>query len=590
MLSSVTLCLALSLTPLAAQVEVPVLRTVGVHRVDLQAGRSQWLGPGGDPAWSPDGRKLYVEAQKAPLDQPPLGPLYTIAVPGGQAAELRNRDGLGLVKVSPSGLYLAAVDGSGATPLVVMLDARTGELAGPPLAIGALSELSIDAFAWAPAGDFLWIAGADGKLLRATKGEPAETFLDVPGLTAVWPSPDGRKLAIEAAGELRLLMHDEPNVEGVVLRDAKPDAPVLSAWWTDASDGVWFETAEQGSHWVSKVGLEGREPQAGWPLAGQVESRLGHRGSTLLYVAYGDGQAGLVQVNLETGEAGTVTLIDPAVPRRPMPDWRTAAPMPQPDGTDWAVTLGRTDRWGVSADEKYEFTDIDVSGKSVRVVRRGRSVGPSGVVFDARSVAYAGRTKPIADSPVAGDTRPGTMRWERPSPARWVVLHHTASRSDSGCLNSLTSPSSGKLAQLYADITPGSWMPAEPRTIGVHYLVLRSGKVLQLSEEKYITRHAGTGQWVNAGPVYDFNAETIGIEIVAEGNDFTPGQVRNVGRLVADICRRNDIPLEHVNGQKFVQGVLYHKDFASGLRGKPDPAGWPWGTMMQHAGAYLAGR
>ncbi len=182
------------------------------------------------------------------------------------------------------------------------------------------------------------------------------------------------------------------------------------------------------------------------------------------------------------------------------------------------------------------------------------------------------------------------MRWARPSPARWVVLHHTASRSDSGCLNALTSPSAGKLAQLYADITPGAWMPAEPRTIGVHYLVLRSGTVLQLAEENTITRHAGTGQWGNSGPIYDFNSETIGIEIVAEGNDFTSGQIRNVGRLVADICRRNAIPLEHINGRKFVEGVLYHKDFAAGLRGKPDPAGWPWSTMMQHAQAYVSGR
>ncbi|NUP99787.1 MAG: N-acetylmuramoyl-L-alanine amidase [Armatimonadetes bacterium] len=190
---------------------------------------------------------------------------------------------------------------------------------------------------------------------------------------------------------------------------------------------------------------------------------------------------------------------------------------------------------------------------------------------------------------MVGSTRPGTFRWSRPAPPRWVVLHHTAVSSDSGSLNALTSSSNGRIAQLYEDLTPDSLLGAEPGTIGVNYLVLRSGTVLQLAEERYLTRHAGTGQWGNRGPIYDFNVETIGIEIVGRGNDFTSGQVRNVGRLVADICRRQAIPLRHVAGQAFAEGVLYHRDFAGGLRGKPDPAGWPWSTMMRHAQAYLSG-
>lgn len=580
--------LLLWLLPLAGQTTAPVLRTVGVHRLDGQ-GRSHWLGPGGDPAWSADGRTLYVEAHRDPLDRAPLGPLYRIAVPGGAADSLRDKDGLGLVKVSPSGKYLAAVDAAG-LPAVVLVDTRTGELAGPPTPIAAISDASSDAFGWAPSADQLWIAGRDGALLTAVPGAVAKPAVALLGLDAVWPSPDGSRVAVRASGELRVLSAEDLAAEPVVLLPADPAAPVISCWWTAASDGLWVETLDEGLPWMKRYGLAGGLPEAGWPLAGEVLSRLGHRDDAVVYLARAGGEAGVVKLDLVTGGTATIARIDPAVPLRADPRWRVAAPAPRPDADEWAITLGRTDRWGVSEADKYQFTDVDVSGKTVKVVRRGRNVGPSGVVFDARETAYLGRKAPAAVSAAVADVRPGTMRWARPSPARWVVLHHTASRSDSGCLNALTSPSSGKLAQLYADITPGSWMPAEPRTIGVHYLVLRAGTVLQLAEENTITRHAGTGQWANAGPIYDFNSETIGIEIVAEGNDFTAGQIRNVGRLVADICRRNSIPLEHINGRKFVEGVLYHKDFAAGLRGKPDPAGWPWGTMMQHAQAYLAGR
>ncbi len=581
--------LLLWLLPLAGQETLPVLRTVGVHRLDPAAGRSRWLGPGGDPAWSADGRTLYVQAHRDPLDRLPLGPLYAIAVPSGTAGSLRDKDGLGLAKVSPSGKYLAALDAA-ALPAVIRVDVRTGELAGPPTPLGPVSEAAIDAFAWAPGSDRLWIAGRDGALLSAVPGEPAEALAVVAGLDAVWPSPDGTRLATRVAGELRLLTVEDPAAEPGVVLPADQAAPVRACWWTAASDGLWVEADDEGARWVKRYALSGGLPEAGWPLAGEVLSRLGHREDTVLYLGRAGAEAGVVELDLTTGAAETLARIDPAVPLQADSRWRIAAPAPQPQSEAWAITLGRTDRWGVSEHDKLQFTDVDVSGKTVRVVRRGRNVGPSGVVFDARQTAFLGRKAPVAASGVVDDVRPGTMRWARPSPARWVVLHHTASRSDSGCLNALTSPSAGKLAQLYADITPGAWMPAEPRTIGVHYLVLRSGTVLQLAEENTITRHAGTGQWGNSGPIYDFNSETIGIEIVAEGNDFTSGQIRNVGRLVADICRRNAIPLEHINGRKFVEGVLYHKDFAAGLRGKPDPAGWPWSTMMQHAQAYVSGR
>jgi len=582
--------LLLWLLPLAGQEQVPSLRTVGVHRLDMAGRKAQWLGPGGDPAWSADGRKLYVQAHQAPLGKPALGPLYSIAVPSGAADALRDKDGLGLVKVSPSGRYLAVVDNS-ALPAIILVDARTGELAGPPTPIGPVTEDTVDVFGWSPTIDRLWVAGRDGGLVSVLPGQSGVPLVALLGLDAVWPAPDGEQLAVRVDGELRLIRAEDPAAAATVVVPADPETPIQACWWTAASDGLWVETVEDRARWVKRFAASGGPADAGWPLPGEVVSRLGHRDDAVVYVATAGVESGVVKVDLATGAPSTVARIDPAVPLRTDPNWRLAAPAPRPGAADeWAVTLGRTDRWGVSELDKTEFTDVDISGKTVRVVRRGRNVGPSGVVFDARETAFLGRKAPVAESSVVGDVRPGTMRWARPSPARWVVLHHTASRSDSGCLNALTSPSSGKLAQLYADITPGSWMPAEPRTIGVHYLVLRSGTVLQLAEETTITRHAGTGQWANAGPVYDFNSETIGIEIVAEGNDFTAGQVRNVGRLVADICRRNSIQLEHINGRKFVEGVLYHKDFAAGLRGKPDPAGWPWSTMLQHAQAFLAGR
>ncbi|MBI5833428.1 MAG: N-acetylmuramoyl-L-alanine amidase [Armatimonadetes bacterium] len=296
----------------------------------------------------------------------------------------------------------------------------------------------------------------------------------------------------------------------------------------------------------------------------------------------------LVRFDPATGESTALAEIDPRVPLldRTWP----ARPALSPDGREVVVSLGRSDRMGVASRDLIEADDTDVSGQTVRVSRRVRNVGPSGVVFDSAKCAFAGQAAPKIDSAVVGDRRPGTMRWQRPTPARWVVLHHTASNSDSGNLNALTSGTTWRLAGFYQDITPGERLPREPRTIGVQYLVFRSGVVCQLAEESTIARHAGTGQWTNKGPIYDFNAETIGIEIVSRGDDYTPGQVQNVGRLVADICARRGIPPRHIEGESFTEGVLYHRDFAGGLRGKPDPSGWPWEQSMAEGRRWLASR
>lgn len=254
-----------------------------------------------------------------------------------------------------------------------------------------------------------------------------------------------------------------------------------------------------------------------------------------------------------------------------------------PDLKSLAVSLGDSDRGGLMDLDRVNTQDVNVAGRTCAVVRRVRSVAASGLVFAPAKLAFRGQAAPVLDSPVATEARAGGYRWDRPGPPRWVVLHHTATATDGPALNGLTTQSPGLLAQRYDDVTPNAQIRPEPSSLSVHYVVRRNGGVVQLVEERYLARHAGTGQWGNRGPSFDFNPESIGIEIVSLGNSYTPEQVRSVGRLVADICRRHHLPLARVD-QPFQPGVLYHRDFAAGLRGKPDPAGWPWEQMLQAAG------
>ncbi len=572
-----------------------ILRTGGTHVVNPATGDCRWLGPGGHAAWLGNHGPLLAESHRSPVTAAPTGPLFTIDIDSRRVQSMgRANDQLAGVKLSASGRHFAALEatGSGGEAAVTVRRTNNHESVGASVPVGSMKARRRQAYAWL-AGEETLVWVVDGQPDQAglwqwtlPDGKPTRVIaLEQPD--GVWPGPDRQQMAIRRHGEVILVRRDQPTEVPKAVWAAQADVDIGSIGWDADGQGLWLHTLSKGESWVRHRTLNGGTEQP-WPVRGEVVSYLSWQPGRAAYLVRVDGRVLLQQIELADGRVHDVAVIDPAVPLRPDETWAAPAPAWSPDGKLVAVSLGRTDRWGTSDRDKLETTDTDVTGATVKVVRRVRNVGPSGVVFAGRAMQYAGRARPRTDSPVVGDTRPGTFRWSRPSPPRWVVLHHTATTSDRVSVNSLTGSAEGHIARSYEDITPGSWIKNEPNTIGVHYLVLRQGMVLQLAEEKYITRHAGTGQWRNTGAIYDFNSETIGIEIVAKGNDFTPGQVRNVGRLVADICLRNHIPLRHVEGEAFAPGVLYHKDFAGGLRGKPDPAGWPWSTMMQYAQAWVA--
>lgn len=601
----------------AAAADLPLLSYAGVHLLELQGGAPRWLGPGGDPAWTPDGTRLCLDSAHGPLTGPPLGPLFYLDADTRQAQGLCQDAPRGLAQPSLDGKWLAVLVAPVDDPLgwVQILEAEHGKPASRPIALGPLTARLRDAYAWSATGELIVAVNATNTLapgIWAIQPASSQTrqVATGPGADGVWPSPDGGAVAVRVGGILSVVGTspdwqpplDAADVQTPTGEQVEPaSATVALPWpetpgvavgdvsWDSAGTSLWVEAVQKSGDWVYRRTVRGAEVM-GWPLPRQAVSPLAFKGNRLWYWGAGERGPVIVEVDLSLGLHRLLAQADPAVPFGPGHDWPAPAPAVSPDGLRLAVSLSRSDRWGHTDPDVLKATDTDVAGNAVNVIRRLRSVGCSGLVFQPAALEFKGQGKPTADSPVVSDTRPGALRWQRPGPPHWIVLHHTATTSDSSSLRSLTTTAAHRIASRYDDVTPGVNLPGEPSTLSAQYLVLRDGRVVQLVEEAYLARHAGTGQWLNQGPIYDFNAETIGIEIVANGNDFTPAQVTSVGKLVADIGWRRGIPLLRLNQRSFASGVLYHRDFAAGLRGKPDPAGWPWDEMLKAALAWNAAR
>lgn len=114
----------------------------------------------------------------------------------------------------------------------------------------------------------------------------------------------------------------------------------------------------------------------------------------------------------------------------------------------------------------------------------------------------------------------------------------------------------------------------EDYQLSVHYIIDRDGVVRCYVPEDRIAWHAGKGTWNGDEKYTDkLNEYAIGIELVAIGSQgdmaqyltaeeydrlddslkgFTDAQYASLGKLVKDICSRNDIPFdrEHVIGHE----------------------------------------
>jgi N-acetylmuramoyl-L-alanine amidase len=155
-----------------------------------------------------------------------------------------------------------------------------------------------------------------------------------------------------------------------------------------------------------------------------------------------------------------------------------------------------------------------------------------------------------------------------------VLIHHTASKADGETLNWLCSPDSG---------------------VSAHYVLGVRGHVYLLVAEHLKAWHAGKGRlpWETC-PEYDFNHQSIGIEVVNPGDGktpFTEAQYRALEWIVPDICKRlGAIPCVAAGASQRPNGliqrasgitwVLGHRDVAPGR--KTDPAdNFDWARIRQ---------
>lgn len=129
--------------------------------------------------------------------------------------------------------------------------------------------------------------------------------------------------------------------------------------------------------------------------------------------------------------------------------------------------------------------------------------------------------------------------------------------------------------------------------ISVHYVVDRDGSVYCYIPENLVAWHAGSGTWQDLEKYRNkMNHYAIGIEVLAIGSredmeqylteedynslnpdliGYTDAQYTALKRLVADICRRQNIPMDRLH-------VIGHEDYAPQ---KTDPGTlFDWDRLM----------
>jgi N-acetylmuramoyl-L-alanine amidase len=127
-----------------------------------------------------------------------------------------------------------------------------------------------------------------------------------------------------------------------------------------------------------------------------------------------------------------------------------------------------------------------------------------------------------------------------------VVLHHTGTSVPGEALRTLTRASA---------------------QVSAHYLVDRSGVIVQLVDERARAWHAGESRW---GTVDDVNSASIGVEVENDGRQPYPSaQVAALLRLLADLRERH-----HLGPAAFIG----HADVAPARKADPG-ALFPWRTL-----------
>ena len=130
-----------------------------------------------------------------------------------------------------------------------------------------------------------------------------------------------------------------------------------------------------------------------------------------------------------------------------------------------------------------------------------------------------------------------------------VVIHYTSNEDAVHSLNTLTSPE---------------------RRVSAHYLIERTGKLIQLVPEQKRAWHAGQSYWAGVG---DVNSASIGIELDNNGQEsYTEPQIETLLALLQDLRVRYRIASSNFVG---------HSDVAPGRKIDPGPY-FPWEKLADY--------
>lgn len=129
----------------------------------------------------------------------------------------------------------------------------------------------------------------------------------------------------------------------------------------------------------------------------------------------------------------------------------------------------------------------------------------------------------------------------------FVILHHTAQDSLEQTLKTFT---------------------VTRTQVSAHYVISRTGKVVQMVNDYLRSNHAGLGKWGNDT---DLNSSSIGIELDNNGNEpYSDAQMRSLVEVLAVLKKRYNIPTANFIG---------HSDIAP--KRKQDPNNFPWKVLAK---------
>ena len=135
----------------------------------------------------------------------------------------------------------------------------------------------------------------------------------------------------------------------------------------------------------------------------------------------------------------------------------------------------------------------------------------------------------------------------RKKDVRFIILHYTGMRSENAAIKRLTNIQS---------------------QVASHYLITRSGKIINLVPELYIAWHAGISSWKSFNSL---NKNSIGIEITNPGHQFgykkfSKEQIKSLIYLIKFLIKKYKINKNNILG---------HSDIAPDRKKDPGEK-FPW--------------